>query len=221
MYSCRMRSQKETYVYVILERPHDSDSAESKGFIKIGRSVDVDKRRTQMQLCTPRDLKVLRSYGPFENKVAKKVEKDMHKLCEEHHVRGEWFCREGEELVIKAMEEDEIMSVFEKQDIQNELKTMLEKAWVLSTIDLIVTDHKGQDHTLDLALHTGEFVFGRITIGSLSNVILPGIKEIQCKSRYEIEHIVSLAIEMQDKHCRSRVVMQDKRMVSQTERMVA
>lgn len=95
-----------------------------------------------------------------------------------------------------------------KNDFQKELKSRLEAEWVLSTIDLEVTDARGQVHLFDLALHTGEYVFGRITVGPLSRARLDGVKEKRCTRIEDIDQCISWAVTLQEMHCRSRVVMQ-------------
>jgi len=98
------------------------------------------------------------------------------------------------------------MDVFEKQDIQAELVKQLEKLWVLAKADLEVTDKHGNVLVLDIALHTGDFMYGRITVGSLTRAPLDNVEEIQCTSMEDIDRVVYLAVEMQERHCRSKVV---------------
>jgi len=100
-----------------------------------------------------------------------------------------------------------------RQDIQNKLKSQLESKWVLSTLDLEVIDAKGQAHLFDVALHTGEFVFGRITIGRLSRARLDGVMEKTCTSIYDVESCVTWAMTLQERHCHSRSRMQSSQIL--------
>jgi len=201
-----MRSQKETYVYVVLELPVAGYAEEEQRFIKIGRTIDIERRLSQFKLCTPREYEVLDLFGPYENRKARNLEINLHKMCCEYRVRGEWFRHEAIDLVSDAMKKDETMNIFEKKEIQNMLQSMLSVAWVLADPDVEVTDSNNHKHVLDLSLHTGEFIYGRITIGQPSRAILPGIKEIQCSSFNDIGRCVELAINMQESHCRSKAV---------------
>lgn len=221
MYDCLMRSLKETYVYVILEHDAEGYPEHNQKFIKIGRSICPEDRKRQFELSSPREFEITDLFGPFQHGKAKLLEKDLHKLCCEYHVKGEWFEHEAVDLIYGAMKVDEIMNIFDKQDIQNELKSKLESEWVLSTIDLEVIDKHNQAHVLDIALHTGEFVFGRITVGSLTRAILDGVDEIQCTSFEGVGRCVEIAVAMQERHCRSRVIRQDSAMDSQNLSMVA
>jgi hypothetical protein len=98
------------------------------------------------------------------------------------------------------------MNGITKQDIQRELQSQLENNWVLSKLDLEVIDAKGQAHLFDVALHTGEFVFGRITIGPLSRARLDGVTEKRCLRIEDIHGCVRWAATLQEIHCRNNAI---------------
>ncbi len=99
------------------------------------------------------------------------------------------------------------MKFITKNDFQDELRSRLNDKWVLSTADLEVTDSRGQVHLFDVALHTGDYVFGRITVGPLSRARLPGVKEKRCTRIEDIDQCISWAVTLQEMSCRRKVVM--------------
>jgi len=55
--------------------------------IKIGRSVDIERRLDELQTGNSNELKVL---YVIEN-VEEAFEKHIHSICTTFHIRGEWF----------------------------------------------------------------------------------------------------------------------------------
>ena len=72
--------EKKTNVYFIQK---DND-------IKIGRSVNIERRIEELQIANSVDLRLLYS---IEN-VDESFEEHIHSVCSRYHIRGEWF-KEG------------------------------------------------------------------------------------------------------------------------------
>jgi len=74
--------KRDHYLYAI------SDGME----VKLGRSVNIDKRMKTLQTGSARDLKELWRL-PVGTTItsAKKNERQLHRLCSKFRVRGEWF----------------------------------------------------------------------------------------------------------------------------------
>lgn len=68
--------------------------------IKLGFSSNIQKRRGSMQTGAAQSISVIWKYyvGTLEDH-ARSCERKLHRLCKDHHVRGEWFNAECMELV--------------------------------------------------------------------------------------------------------------------------
>jgi len=60
---------------------------ESGKEIKIGRSIDIERRLDELQTSNSKRLKVLYVIEDVEEL----FEKHIHSICTAYHVRGEWF----------------------------------------------------------------------------------------------------------------------------------
>ena len=67
--------------------------------MKIGISVDVDKRLRTLQTGNPDELEIVASVGPFSKPgEARKWEKWLHRALEDRHIRDEWFWIRPDEV---------------------------------------------------------------------------------------------------------------------------
>lgn len=55
--------------------------------IKIGRSVDIERRIEELQIANSVDLHLLYKIEDVEES----FEQHIHSVCSRYHVRGEWF----------------------------------------------------------------------------------------------------------------------------------
>ena len=58
--------------------------------IKIGRSVDIERRLDELQTGNSKELKVLYVIEDVEEW----FEKHIHSVCNTFHIRGEWFSKD-------------------------------------------------------------------------------------------------------------------------------
>ncbi len=75
------RRRQKHYVYAI------SDGA----FVKIGLAVDPVKRLNDLQTASPSRLKLEAKIECPRYSDAARLEKQVHRACKKHYVRGEWF----------------------------------------------------------------------------------------------------------------------------------
>ena len=75
------RRRQKHYVYAI------SDGA----FLKIGLAVDPIKRMSDLQVASPSVLKLEAKIECPRYSDAAKLEKQLHRACRKHRIRGEWF----------------------------------------------------------------------------------------------------------------------------------
>lgn len=85
---------KQGYCSFVLEKMNGKEdflyfmSNKSSGLIKIGRSIDPDKRRHQIASASGSEIVLEKKFLKFGD-----YEKQVHSLMAEHRVRGEWFMR--------------------------------------------------------------------------------------------------------------------------------
>lgn len=65
--------------------------------IKIGRSVDIERRIEELQVANSVDLRLL---YVIEN-VDESFESHVHEVCNRFHIRGEWFTEGALEHLLK------------------------------------------------------------------------------------------------------------------------
>lgn len=85
-------NKKSYYIYAMSAGSH----------VKIGYSSDIQSRLKSMQTAQPVPVKVIWTLcvGTSESE-ASKVERNLHKICKEYKVLGEWF---NSECMIKVRE---------------------------------------------------------------------------------------------------------------------
>jgi len=77
---------KNRYIYFVQEQKKSKRAP-----VKIGVAKDIDKRVAELQIGNPRDLDVVLRMGPFSEKVAYRLERDLHIRFSQKRIRGEWF----------------------------------------------------------------------------------------------------------------------------------
>lgn len=76
--------------------------------VKFGISVDARRRLHGLQTGLPDELTLIGHVG-----CDRRLEKDVHKLCEAHHIRGEWFRREGMALTVEhCIAENNVLEIY-------------------------------------------------------------------------------------------------------------
>ena len=87
--------------------------------------------------------------------------------------------------------------------LQAELLNRLHAAMIASSVDVMCNTGKGT-YSLDVALHTGQFIYGNIAVCERlvpEEVIRKfGIEQIDCNSIEDIEDCVTWAEMLQSKH---------------------
>lgn len=84
--------------------------------IKLGMSNNIKKRIVTLQTSSPRELKIIWEYYTGRNaKVARALEKKLHRRCRKHHVRGEWFSINCLDLVttFRGQEENKVSDMID------------------------------------------------------------------------------------------------------------
>jgi len=96
-----------------------------------------------------------------------------------------------------------------KHAIKEYLMARLEDAWVLCSAD-VECDSGSAGYMLDISLHTGQFIYGGINIGSYSGVKNAlrkfGIEQKTCRSIEDIDDCVAWAVHLQEIHMLSKAV---------------
>lgn len=72
-----------TFIYVILDEETDR--------VKIGRSIDPQKRLVQLRTGNPTRLKIVAAFGPWPDGVAAAWESYLHEAFKADRIVGEWF----------------------------------------------------------------------------------------------------------------------------------
>jgi len=73
------------WVYIIQE------TGSKTGYVKIGKSDDVDERHRTLQTANPRKLILIGKIKGKSSAHALAIEKDIHDQLKTHNIRGEWF----------------------------------------------------------------------------------------------------------------------------------
>jgi hypothetical protein len=106
-------------IYFILAK----DATKEKKFVvKIGRSYDTNERISGLQIGNHCELELIES---VECNFSAKLENDMHKLCERHSLRGEWFEFTKSELDMYIMIARQMASVL--YNIEEEVVVPIKK----------------------------------------------------------------------------------------------
>jgi hypothetical protein len=71
-------SKRASFVYLI----------SCGGFVKVGISGNPQRRLSLMQVCSPHKMKLLRAWRSDHADIE---ERNIHRLLEPYHHRGEWF----------------------------------------------------------------------------------------------------------------------------------
>ncbi len=90
---------RECYLYVIQSAAPDMP-------IKIGISVNPDKRIAQLQTGHPYELRFLYIFRCASRNIARQQERRLHSLCSAYAMSGEWFQAAALPLVEGQMQED-------------------------------------------------------------------------------------------------------------------
>lgn len=101
------------------------------------------------------------------------------------------------------------MNLNVKNAIQTELLHRLKAAWVLAETDVECKTGRGV-FLLDVALHTGSFIYGHISINGgpshKSAMAKFGIETKHCTTIEDIEDCIAWATARQEEHCLSQAV---------------
>lgn len=86
-----------TYTYIF----------KASDYIKIGVTTDILRRHENINRDCPHEIKILRTFGPFERKFAYNLELYLHLLCKDHNYKNEWFVFSDDllERIDKATED--------------------------------------------------------------------------------------------------------------------
>lgn len=80
-----VRKRQTHYVYAI----------DDGHYVKIGYSLDPEKRLADLQVACPSELRLSAKIECQRQSQAKRLEKQIHRACRQHHIRGEWFGPEA------------------------------------------------------------------------------------------------------------------------------
>lgn len=76
---------KEVFLYFIRH------GRKKKAPIKIGITLDPERRLSELQIGTPTELVLVAAVPVGTEKMAKHIESSFHRAFKHQHLRGEWF----------------------------------------------------------------------------------------------------------------------------------
>lgn len=83
----------------IAERKHHLYAISDGESIKLGYSCNIGKRIKALQTATGRDLSLVwKFYVGKGSEAARRCEKQLHRFCKKHHIKGEWYRNEALEM---------------------------------------------------------------------------------------------------------------------------
>lgn len=69
--------------------------------VKIGHSTNIQKRIKSIQTANADEVSLVwKFYVGSDRSIAETAERRLHRLCNKHHIRGEWFDIESLDLVV-------------------------------------------------------------------------------------------------------------------------
>jgi hypothetical protein len=77
--------------------------------VKFGVAVDPKSRFSGLQTGSPFRLELLGAIG-----CERRIEKDIHAYCADHHLRGEWYRREGRASdIVRLIVSEDVVRLYE------------------------------------------------------------------------------------------------------------